>query len=337
MSAIIRASAVSTVALAAGLAASVPAAAHTLPAWSESGTARRVDATAPDPIGSPDSPAQQIQTPDASSQQVPPVEDQDDAVFRPAEPDFTLLALPTSLNLPRFKSAVRITHRFRQEIGSKDYAENFFGIDQGAQIGLEFRLGILPRTQVGIQRTSDRTLEIFAQYGLLRQQGRSPVEVAAWGSIERCSEVTCGRPTGRGSITVTGSHYSPAVGAIVTRLVGAHAALYVEPLYVNNSNPLPSVLASHNDTFMLGLGARLRVLPSVYIVGEAAPRLTGFQPGMNHGSVGIEKRIGGHVFQLNFSDSLATTIDQLATANHAFSGSTGRNWYMGFNITRKFY
>src|SRR5262249_12745615 len=248
---------------------------------------------------------------------------EDDAVLKPAEPDFTLIGLPTSLNLPKFKSAIRVTHRFRQEFGSNDFAANFFGIDEGAQVGLEFRFGVLPRGQVGIQRTSERTIEFFTEYGLARQVGRMPFEIAAWASID-------------GTNNFEDSH-APALGLIVTRLVRQHAALYVEPIYVNNSNPLPKQLVAHNDTFMLGLGGRFRVRSTVYVVPEAAPRLWCYRPGGNDGSVAIEKRVGGHIFQLNFSNSLATTIGQLATANHAPAGSRVDNWYIGFNITRKFY
>ena len=33
-------------------------------------------------------------------------------MIKPAEPDFTLISLPTALRLPQFKSAFRVTHRF---------------------------------------------------------------------------------------------------------------------------------------------------------------------------------------------------------------------------------
>jgi hypothetical protein len=244
-------------------------------------------------------------------------------VLKPAEPDFTLIALPTSLNLPQFKSAIRITHRFRQAFGTTDFGANFFGIDQGAQIGLEYRIGIVPHGEVGIQRTSERTIEFFAQYGLTRQRGRMPFETAVWASMD-------------GTNNFRDSH-TPAIGFIVSRSIAQHVALYLEPIYVNNSNPLPKQLVDHNDTFMLGIGGRFRILPTVYIVAEAAPRLWGYQPGVNHGSVALEKRVGGHVFQLNFSDSLATTMGQIATANRAPTGPASKDWYMGFNISRKFY
>ena len=56
---------------------------------------------------------------DHTSQQAPraqpsvPSETDDDTVINPAEPDFTIISLPTSLRLPEFRSAFRVTHRDR--------------------------------------------------------------------------------------------------------------------------------------------------------------------------------------------------------------------------------
>jgi len=40
------------------------------------------------------------------------VQQQDDEVLNPAEPDFVVVNLPTTLRLPLFKSNFRLTHRF---------------------------------------------------------------------------------------------------------------------------------------------------------------------------------------------------------------------------------
>ena len=69
----------------------------------------------------------------------------------------------------------------------------------------------------------------------------------------------------------------------------------------------------------------------VYLVGEFIPRL-GYEPGVNYGTFGIEKRAGGHVFQLNFSNGFGTTMGQLARG-----GTGSEDWYLGFNISRKFF
>ena len=46
----------------------------------------------------------------------------------------------------------------------------------------------------------------------------------------------------------------------------------------------------------------------------------------------IEKRAGGHSFQINFSNGFGTTMAQVARG-----GVANDNWYFGFNISRKFF
>ncbi len=245
----------------------------------------------------------------------------DDEALKPAEPDFTLISLPTALRLPKYKSAFRVTHRFTRPLGSGDFGDlvaDFFGIDSGAVIGLEYRFGIVPNGQIGIHRTNDKTIEFFGEYGVIRQGQRLPLEIAVIASVEGTNNFKDSK--------------SPAIGAIISRRVGEQAAFYVEPIYVNNTNPLPRQVVDHNDTFMIGLGARVRVSPTVSLVAEASPRVSGYKPGVNHGSFGIEKRAGGHLFQLNFSDSFGTTMGQIARG-----GSRSKDWYLGFNISRKFF
>lgn len=242
-------------------------------------------------------------------------------VFRAAEPDFTLISLPTNLPLGKFKSAFRVTHRFTRPLNEGsfgDLASDFFGLDNGAQIGLEYRFGIIPHGQIGVHRTSDRTIEFFTEYEVLRQGKRMPVGVSAYASMDGTNNFR--------------DSYSPALGAIVSWTAAQHVALYVEPIWVNNSNPSPAEIVDHNDTFLVGVGARIRIRPTLYIVAEAAPRAAGYRPDVAHHSIAIEKHLGGHMFQLNFSDSFATTMGQIARG-----GPASKDWFLGFNISRKFY
>lgn len=256
----------------------------------------------------------------ASTAQAP--EDDPDLDPNLAQPDFTLAALPTTLRVPRFKSAFRVTHRFGRPLGDGDFGnllEDFFGFDSGAQIGLEYRFGLFRGTQVGINRTSDRTIQFFAQHDLWNQrQGGAPVGIAVIGIAEGTNNFR--------------DSYSPGVGAIISRELGDHGALYVEPVWINNTNPLPSELVDDNSTFLIGLGARLRVRPTVYVFVEGSPRVAGHDPDVTQVSFGVEKRAGGHTFQINFSNGIATTF-----ANIARGGSSNDDWYIGFNISRKFF
>ena len=257
----------------------------------------------------------------AQSAQAPPAakEDDPDRDFNRSQPDFVVVNLPTTLRLPKFKSAFRVTHRFGRPLGQGsfgDLASDLFGLDSGAQIGLEYRFGLMRGLQVGIHRTSDRTIEFFTQYSLL-QQADHGIGLGVIASIDGTNNFK--------------DSYTPMIGVALSRELGRHGAVYVEPMYVNNSNLLPSELVDDNDTFMVGLGARVRVRPTVYVVGEFIPR-SGNTPGVNHGTFGIEKVVGGHTFQLNFSDGFGTTMGQLARG-----GTAKDNWYLGFNISRKFF
>ena len=256
----------------------------------------------------------------------PPPAAPDDAVLRLEEPDYTLIALPTSLRLPEFKSAFRVTHRFTRPLKCdtcpNSLAGDGFGIDSGAIIGLEYRFGIFKNTEISIDRTSDKTVELLGQYGVLRQNAHSPIEASVLAAVDVTN-------VGRRD---TDSQYSPVLGVILTRLVGDRAALYVEPMWLHHTNLFQPTI-SDNDTVMVGLGTRVRISAGVYLTGEFSPRVSGYKPGTNQGSFAIEKRLGGHMFQLNFSNAFATQLTQLAQG--APAGTT--NWYMGFNITRKFY
>ena len=258
-----------------------------------------------------------------SAQQKPPAASTDDDPDRDpnrAQPDFTLVNLPTTLRVPKYKSAFRVTHRFARPLGQGDFsdlAEDLFGLDSGAQIGLEYRFGIMRGTQIGIYRTSNRTIEFFAQYSGLQQKDNGLLGLDVIATMDGTDNFS--------------DSYSPALGVVLSRELGSHGALYFEPIWVNNSNQLPSELTDDNDTFLFGIGGRLRVRPTVYVVGEYIPRI-GYSPGVDHLTFGVEKRAGGHVFQINFSNNIGTTPAQIARG-----GFDNEDWYIGFNISRKFF
>ena len=260
----------------------------------------------------------------AQAQPTPPAQEEDDPDrdINRAQPDFTLVALPTTLRVPRHKSSFRITHRFTRPLGAGNFGDlvsDLFGLDGGALIGLEYRFGVFRGTQAGIHRTSDKTIQFMAQHDLKRQSDTFPIGINVIGAIEGLDNFQ--------------ESYSPAIGLLLSRELADWAALYVEPFWVNNSNPLPQELSNDdNNTVMVGLAARLRIRPTVYLVFEGTPRVAGFSPGDTQASFGIEKRSGGHLFQLNFSNGLGTTFGQLARG-----GFTDDDWYLGFNISRKFF
>ena len=246
-------------------------------------------------------------------------DDDPDRDVNRAQPDFTIVGLPTTLRLPRHKSAFRITHRFGRPLGQGDFSdlvEDFFGLDSGAVIGFEYRYGLFRATQIAIHRTNNRTIQFLLQREVKGQSESFPVSVDVFGSVEGTDNFK--------------DSYSPGLGVIVSREINDRAAIYAEPFWVNNTNPLPSELVDDNNAFLVGFGARVRLLPTVYGVFEITPRVAGYDPGDHQVSFGIEKRAGGHTFQLNVSNGFGTTFAQIARGG-------GSDWYFGFNLSRKFY
>lgn len=250
----------------------------------------------------------------------PAATDEDDEDVNLAQPDFAVVALPTTLRMPRGKFAFRVTHRFGRPLGDGDFSDlagDLFGLDSGGLIGLEVRYGLLPGTQIGVLRTSDRTVQFFGQHQLKAQSDAFPVGLALHLTAEGTNNFK--------------DSYTPSIGLVVSREIGNRAAVYVHPAWVNNTNLLPKEVVDDNDSVLLGVGARVRVSRRAYLVGEIAPRVAGYDPDSTHASVGVEMRAGGHAFQLNFSRGLATTLGQVAR------GGTDDDWFIGFNISRKFW
>jgi hypothetical protein len=287
----------------------------------------------------------------ASSQMPSAVDPRDLADRRPnvVEPDFTVINLPTTLRLPRFKSAFRISHRFARTLNDPDFgrlASDLFGLDSGAIIGLEYRFGIMRGLQAGIYRTSSKTIQFFGQYDVMRQSESIPFTLNAVASIEGLNNFHRGD-----LVEPEDNEYATAVGPLLSRTISDYAAFYLQPSYIFHSNTYSTAgclehmehghdipgcadLATgiESNTLLVGLSTRIRVRPSVSVVGSWTPRASGFRPGVSLKTFGVEKRLRGHVFQLNVSNSLGTTMAEMARG-----ATNDTDWFLGFNISRKFY
>ena len=272
----------------------------------------------------------------------PPAPSTDPAPVPAVELDQTVVNVQTTMPLKRHKSYFKITHRFsrdlrRGSVGS--FFEDGLGTDLGAIIGLEYRFGLTDNLQAGIHRSIlGKTIETFAKWDVLRQQGGAPVGMSLGASIE-----------GQNNLHLDPQ---PGVSATFSRLYSTWLALYASPTYVHNAHtatlrlshaghehgtaseaddPAASIpgIDSHDTTFV-GLGMRTRLRETVSVVAEVSPRLAGYRPDRAAWNLGIEKLTRGHVLQLNFGNSFDTTAGMVAR------GGSKHDVYMGFNLSRKF-
>lgn len=243
----------------------------------------------------------------------------DDGRLDPLEPDFVLVNLPTTLRLPVGAGNFHLTHRFNDNLRGgtfDDHLSGLFGLDSGANIGLEFRFGVMRHLEAIVQRTSiGRTIQFSGKYDAMHQDGSHPVSLTAIVAVEGDNNFR--------------AHHAPTLGVVVSREVGGALAVYVEPFWVHNTanEGLPT-----RDTAFLGVGARVRLGSTVNFVGEISPRVGGLVIlGDPLCGFGLEKRVGAHVFTLTFTNRAATTFRQIA------QGGTPDYLTLGFNLTRKFF
>jgi hypothetical protein len=245
-------------------------------------------------------------------------QDDDEATLQPAEPDFRLINLPTTLRLPKFKSDFFLSHRFAGNLrrGSfTDQLSTLFGIDEGATIGFEYRFAVAKHVEAVAYRTNfNQTIQLYTKLDMLRQHDSMPFSASPIVSVEGTNNFQ--------------EQFAPVIGVSVSHIFGEFLAVYAAPMWVHNS---AAATGLDRDTSYLGVGGRLRFRPTVYVVAEVSPRLSGYTPGKAQYGFAIEKRAGGHVFQLNFTNGAGTTFAQIAR------GGQPDNLGMGFNLSRKFY
>ncbi len=198
-----------------------------------------------------------------------------------AEIELNLVNLPTTQSLGRHKSYTRITHRFARDLGLGDFSDlaaDLFSLDNGAVIGLEYRFGITNNLHAGLHRnTQNKTLQAFGRWDALRQ-GHLPFGASVFASIEGLDNLQDG--------------HQPAVGGVVSFTRGRAIALYLSPTFVDGTREAGELTgighehdhfaladvpidahegedhSGHDGTFFLGIGGRVRMLQSVFLVGE---------------------------------------------------------------------
>jgi hypothetical protein len=258
----------------------------------------------------------------------------------PLELDQALVNVPTTRPLGRHRSSFRLTHRFGRDLRRGSFgqlAEDFFSLDNGAIIALEYRFGITDRLQAGVHRSIlGKTIETFGRWDGWRQADGAPIGLSVTALIEGQNNLRLDPQPGI-SVTVSRVHGPFAVYATPTFVKDAHTptlrVLHEGHSHGDEDADAGADASAHsdaNDTAFVGLGVRTRVRQTVSLVAEVSPRVYGYRPDRAAWAFGVEKTTRGHVLQLNFGNSFGTSTGQVAR------GGSRSEVYMGFNLSRKF-
>lgn len=276
-----------------------------------------VAAASPMAAQSPPPDPPQVAAPEPKAGRSNAAED-DDGVLHLAEPDVVVVNLPTGMRMPRLKGNFRLTHRFAGNLRRGSFGDqlgSLFGLDQGAVIGIEYRVTVVPHVQAAFYRSSfGKTIQLHGAFDALRQRQSIPVAMSALVSVEGTDNFR--------------DEYSPAIGVVISRRFGTRVAAYATPIWADNT---AASLDDRRSTMFVGIGGRLRLGGTTYLAAEIAPRTAGYAPDEPAYGVSLEKRAGGHMFSLTFTNTFGTTFAQVAR------GGAASTLFLGFNLGRKFY
>ena len=223
-----------------------------------------------------------------------------------------------------------VNHRFG---ALKQGLYDFFGIDQ-ATTRLGFEYGIKNIASVSIGRNGlEKTYDSGIKLRLLRQQTgirNIPVSISLYSAVY-VKTLKWEHPN---RDNLFSSRLSYATQILIARKFSSKFSLQVSPSFIHkNLVPLPK---DENNIYALGIGGRYKISRKISLNSEYFFLLPGetANKSANSLSFGVDIETGGHVFQLQFTNSQAMFA-------RGFIAETPGEWregdiYFGFNLYRVF-
>jgi hypothetical protein len=131
--------------------------------------------------------------------------------------------------------------------------------------------------------------------------------------------------------TFDSRHFKIAAQVILSRRFNRRLSVLVVPAYASNTDHWEE---NPEGTFAVGLGGRFMLLEGLSVVAEWTPVRAGYKEIANGWGLGLEKKIGLHVFQAFITNSIGLTSSQFVTGGDLRLGKG--DFRFGFNIFRTF-
>ncbi len=275
--------------------------------------------------------------------------------------DYRLVNVPTPKRVLRGSVNLYFTHRFTEPVRPVSRSDqDLLGLDSFAVSSFGVFYGVTDRLYVSGYRSPIcqtglcKTIEFGVGYHLLDEEGRSPVALSTYASVEGDDNFK--------------KNYTYNLQVMVARSVTKYVHLFFSPALHLNANGQrrfdprpenffpPEPLAnqfrqdSHGGSFGFGISGRIR--PTIALMFEYTPRVgfklgqvvPAFDPGTGRISefrneseaglgFGVAKDVGRHTFSLTFSNTQATTTSRYNSSNLVLPPS---RFAIGFNLYRRF-
>ena len=236
---------------------------------------------------------------------------------------------------------MKIGHRFGDIAGDNGGAKTLFGIDNSSDIAVGLEYGITNNLNIGITRYKGagpylQLYEAYAKYKVLAQSNEMPVSVVGLAKYNVTSMPASSNSSSPTSFTDFVSRTSSSFQLLVAKKFSERLSLQIMPTYVHRNFV---GFYDQNGTFAIGAGGRFQVSKLIGIIGEyhyvfledgVQEKLNTFNPI----ALGVEFDTGGHIFQLNFSNSRGFGEAQYIPTT--FSDVMEGQFRFGFSISRVF-
>jgi hypothetical protein len=236
-----------------------------------------------------------------------------------------LVNLPTTTTLGKGEFLFRISHRFQPPVSAG--WDSLYGFDGPAFILFSFGYGIADNLMVTMGRSKlYQEWELYADW-VVAEQGKTKslpfsATLHVGGNLVSQDEPKGAKWSGRFRFA--------ALLSLAYQLNDRLSFLLV-PAFTSNANFWEP---SSKGTFALGIGGRFMVFDDISLIAEWVPRLAGYKDSYSGWGLGIEKKIGGHVFQFFVTDSIGLTASQYLPGGDLKLGDG--DFRIGFNIFRTF-
>jgi mono/diheme cytochrome c family protein len=250
---------------------------------------------------------------------VPPDEAAPERPFdKPAFWGTRLINLPTTTPIEKKDFLLRISHRFLEPADSG--FDDLFGLDGYANVLVSFGYGLTDNLSVTVGRARLYKEFEFGADWLIAGQGytaRFPFSVALHGGLSLATEAD--------------DNIKLFAALNLSRQFTRRFSVMVVPAFSTNTNHFD---ADPDGTFALGLGTRYMIFEDLSVIAEWTPALAGYKDVESGWGLGLEKKIGGHVFQFFVTNALGLTIPQVLPGGDLRLGDF--DFRIGFNIFRTF-
>ncbi|MEN8927458.1 MAG: DUF5777 family beta-barrel protein [Flavobacteriales bacterium] len=235
----------------------------------------------------------------------------------------------------------RIGHRFGDIAGENGGIETLFGVDNSSDISIGLEYGITNNLNVGITRMKGagpyrQLYEGYAKYKVLAQSNKMPISLVGLAKFNVTSMKASSDPSSAVSFPDFVARTSGSYQLIVARKFSERFSLQIVPTYVHRNYV---GFNDQNATFAVGAGARFQITKLIGVIGEY--HYVAFNEGVqddlglrNPIALGVEFDTGGHIFQINFTNSRGFGEAQYIPST--FSSVADGEFRVGFTIARVF-